>query len=85
VRESERQYHTRFGWWVMTQNRGGAAVIGGAAALVLIADVVYAGTHWSGSFSRSFLITLAGLLACAVVAFGLRLRLQSDQIAVRRG
>src|SRR3954468_826120 len=57
----------------MTHDHGGAAVIGGGAALVLIADVIYAGMHWSGPFSRSFLIALGGLLACAVVTFGLRL------------
>jgi hypothetical protein len=73
VRQSEREYHTRFGWWLMTHDRGGAAVIGIGAALVLAADVLYASSRWSGAFPRSFLLTFGGIAVCIAVAFALRL------------
>ena len=57
----------------MTHDRGGAAVIGAGAAVILIADLVYASSRWSGSFSRSFLLTLGGLAVCGAIAFALRL------------
>lgn len=73
MRQPERQYHTKFGWWLMTHDRGAAAVIGGGAGVILIADVLYAASRWGGSFSRSFLISLGGLAAVCVLAFGMRL------------
>jgi hypothetical protein len=45
----------------MTHDRGGAAVIGAGALLVLIADLIYTSAHWSGSFRRSFAVSLAAL------------------------
>lgn len=72
MRESERQYHTRLGWWMMTHERGGPAVIGAVAAVVLVADLGYAVSHLSGSFPRAFLISLAALAAVAMLSFALR-------------
>jgi hypothetical protein len=57
----------------MTHDRGGPAVIGAGAAVVLIADLVYSASHWTGSFPRAFLVSLAGLTAVAVISLALRL------------
>lgn len=73
VRDTAREHHTRFGWWVMTHDRGGAAVIGGGALVVLVADAFFAATRWNGSFPRSFLISAGGLVVVAVVSLALRL------------
>jgi len=72
MRQSERHYHTRLGWWVMTHERGGPAVVGAGAAVVLIADLIYAVSHWSGSFTRAFLISFAALAVVALISLGLR-------------
>jgi hypothetical protein len=71
-RPGEQKYHTRLGWWVMTHDRGGPAVIGAGAAVVLSADLLYAASHWSGSFPRAFLISLAALAAVALISLALR-------------
>ena len=68
-----RESHTRFGWWLMTHDRGAAAVLGGGAMLVLLSVVGYAASQWGGSFARSFLITLGGAIACCIIAWLLRL------------
>lgn len=72
MRQPQRESHTRFGWWVMTHDRGGAGVIGAGAAAVLVADLVYAVSHWSGSFPRAFLVSLAAVFAVAVISLALR-------------
>lgn len=69
MRKSTRQYHTQLGWYVMTHDRGGPAVIGIGAAVVLVADLVYTASHWSGSFPRSFLVSFFALLVVGAVAF----------------
>src|SRR4051812_14775036 len=57
----------------MTHERAGTAAIGACALLVLAADLLYATSHWTGSFRRSF---LTGLLVGAVgLALGLLFRL----------
>lgn len=56
----------------MTHDRGGPAVIGGGAAVVLVADMVYAALHWSGSFPHAFLVSLAALAAVALISLALR-------------
>jgi hypothetical protein len=72
MRQPRREYHTRFGWWLMTHDRGGPSVIGAGAAVVLVADLLYAGSRWSGSFPPSFLISLAALAAVALISLALR-------------
>lgn len=85
MRQSERQYHTRLAWWVMTHERGGPGVIGAGAAVVLIADLIYAGSQWSGSFPRAFLISFAALAVVALISLGLRFirPIAADRRAVR--
>lgn len=73
MRPSERELHTRFGWWLMTHDRGSAAVIGGGAAAILVADVLYAASRWGGSFSRSFLVSLGGLAVVCLLGFAMHL------------
>src|SRR3954471_13639292 len=72
LRPDERTHHTRLGWWVMTHDRGGPVVIGLGAAVVLIADLLYAASHWTGAFPRAFLVSLAALAAVALISLGLR-------------
>jgi hypothetical protein len=72
MREPGREHHTRFGWWLMTHDRGGPAAIGAGATVVLVADLLYAVSRWSGSFSRAFLVSLAAMVAVALIALGLR-------------
>ena len=43
------------------------------AAIVLVADLIYASSRWSGAFPRSFLVTLGGIAVCIAAAFALRL------------
>jgi hypothetical protein len=50
----------------MTHERGGPAVIGVTAAGVLVADLAYSLSRWSGSFSRSFLFALAFVAIAAL-------------------
>jgi hypothetical protein len=56
----------------MTHERGGPAVIGAAAPVVLVADLIYTVSHWSGSFPRAFLVSLAALAAVALLSLALR-------------
>ena len=85
MRQPRRESHTRFGWWVMKHDRGGAGVIGVGAAAVLVADLLYAISHWSGSFPRAFLISLAAVFAVVLIALALRLlpRIGAGRRAVR--
>ena len=71
-RPDERTYHTRLGWWVMTHDRGGAGRHRTRAAVVLIADLLYAASHWTGSFPRAFLVSLVWLAAVASISLALR-------------
>jgi hypothetical protein len=56
----------------MTHDRGGPAVIGVAASVVLVSDIACTESRWGGSFSRSFLLTLLGMGMWTAVAMGLR-------------
>jgi hypothetical protein len=56
----------------MTHDRGGTAVIGAGALILLIADLFYASSHWSGSFPRSFLASLVALAVVALIALAVR-------------
>lgn len=65
-RREERDYHTRLGWWLMTHDRGGVALIGGGALVLLTADVVYVGLRWRGlhdRFDRGFIAGVVVLMA----------------------
>lgn len=53
----------------MTHDRGGTAVIGAGALIVLIADLLYASAHWNGSFRRSFFVSVVALAVVALIAF----------------
>ena len=70
----------------MTHDKSAAAVIGAGATIMLIADLLYSGSHWSGSFPRSFVIALLGLAAGATASFLLRLNrpLGTSRTAARR-
>src|ERR1051325_5472426 len=41
-----REDHTRVGWWVMTHDRAGSALIGSVALAVVIVDASYVATDW---------------------------------------
>lgn len=66
-RRDARSYHTRLGWWVMTHGRGGSAVIGGTAALVLVADLVFSLSRWHDPFARSFLLALPAMAVAGAI------------------
>jgi hypothetical protein len=57
---------------MMTHERGGPAVIGAGAVVVLAADLLYSASNWSGSFPRAFLISLAGLGTVVLLFVALR-------------
>jgi hypothetical protein len=85
VRETARERHTKVGWWLMTHDRGGAAVIGAGALTVLIADLLYAASHWNGSFRRSFFVSVVALAVVALIAFAVRFvgQIATDRRAAR--
>lgn len=56
----------------MTHERGGPALIGAVALIVLLADLLYASLHWSGSFPRAFLVSLVALAVVGLIAVALR-------------
>jgi hypothetical protein len=56
----------------MTHDRGGAAVIGTGALVVLVADLLYASSHWRGSFPRSFVVSLVGMAVVALIGLASR-------------
>ena len=72
MRQPPSEYHTRLGWWVMTHGRAGPAFVGTCASIVLVADLLLAATHWTGSFPRAFVTSLVALAAVALIAFALR-------------
>lgn len=69
---SERQYHTRLGWWLMTHDRGGPVAIGAGATVVLFTDLLYAASRWHGAFQRAFLVSLGAVGAVALIALAVR-------------
>lgn len=69
---AERQHHTRVGWWIMTHDRGGPAVLGAIAAMVSCADIVYAALNWHGSLPHAYLGAVCGIAALGLISFGLR-------------
>jgi hypothetical protein len=79
IRPDERTHHTRLGWWVMTHDRGGPVVIGLVAVVVLVVDLLYAALHWTGSFPRAFLVSLAALAAVALISLALRSASQTTE------
>jgi hypothetical protein len=86
---SEREYHTRVGWWVVTHERSGVAVIGSVAAIALTADLIYAAARWdrlTGSFGRGFTLGFAALILCGLIArlLGAQRPLGTRQQAKRR-
>ena len=62
-----RQDHTRVGWWLMTHDRAGAALIGSVALAVVAADASYVAVDW-GALGGGFLLGLALLAVAAVLA-----------------
>jgi hypothetical protein len=54
-----RSHHTRLGWWVMTHERGGAALIGITAAAIVSADLIYTALRLRGSLREWFLVGFA--------------------------
>jgi hypothetical protein len=77
MHRSERQYHTRVGWWLMTHERGAAAVIGLSACIVLAVDLIYVAARWHGftqSFGRGFTLGFASLTLCGLMAWALRVQ-----------
>ena len=70
-RGEERTRHTRLGWWVMTHDRAGAALIGCAALAVLIADLIYVASRWhglQGQLARGFAFGFGVLLVVGLIA-----------------
>jgi hypothetical protein len=71
LRRPERDFHTRFGWWIMTHPRGGALVIGLAAAVLLAIDVGYIAQGWRSLDSplhRGYLVGIIGMLVLNVAS-----------------
>jgi hypothetical protein len=62
-----RDDHTRVGWWVMTHDRAGAALIGSVALAVLVADASYVATDWV-RLGDGFLLGLTLLAVAALLA-----------------
>jgi len=56
----------------MSHDRAGPAVLGAGAAVVLVGDLIYAATHWTGSFPRAFVTSLIALTAVALISLALR-------------
>lgn len=71
---------------MITHERGGATLVGGVAGLVLVADLLYAASRWSGSFPRSFLVALGGLVVYGIAGWllGLGRPIGADRGAARR-
>jgi hypothetical protein len=86
LRRPARDYHTTAGWWLMTHELGAGVLIGAAALAVLGADLLYTVSRWTGSFSRSFLITLVGMSLAWALAWLLRpgRPIGADRQAARR-
>jgi hypothetical protein len=56
----------------MTHDRDGSILIGGGAAVALIADLAYSATRWSGAFPRSFLVSVTALAGVALLSLVVR-------------
>jgi hypothetical protein len=52
----------------MSHDRGGPAVIGAVAALVLSGDLFYSASRWAGSFRHAFLVALVAFSVVGVVS-----------------
>lgn len=50
---SARDYHTRFGWWVMTHDRGGPVVLGCITLAVFVGAIVWI-VIWRGRIDGAF-------------------------------
>jgi hypothetical protein len=77
MHRSEREHHTKAGWWIVTHERGGAAVIGSSACIVLALDLIYVAARWDGfaqSFGRGFTFGFASLILAGLVAWALGVR-----------
>jgi hypothetical protein len=86
---SGREFHTRLGWWVMTHPRGGAAVIGWAALMLLAADIAYVayqGHRMDTWFHRAFVVGAVGTWLVGLIAdrLGVAETLGTDRAAARR-
>jgi hypothetical protein len=66
-----REDHTRVGWWLMTHDRAGSALIGSVALAAVVADTFYVATDWHGH-GGGFLLGLGLLAAAAMLAKTLR-------------
>jgi hypothetical protein len=85
---SERRYHTRLGWWIMTHDVGGGAALAGLACVVLLADGAYLALRWGGlggGFHRGVVLGVLTMpaLAVAVRAAGVR-KPAGDRRSARR-
>jgi hypothetical protein len=77
MHRSEREHHTKAGWWIMTHERGGAAIIGASACLVLALDLLYVAARWDGfaqSFGRGFAFGFGSLILAGLIAWALGVR-----------
>lgn len=85
-RRDARSRHTRLGWWVMTHERGGTALIGLTAAAVLVVDLIYTAGRWRGSLRAWFLVGLAFAIGAALLELLGRLssEIGGDRTAARR-
>jgi hypothetical protein len=86
---SNRENHTRLGWWLMTHDRGGAILIGSVACAVLAADATYVAIRWSGAgtaFGRGVAWGFVGLLFLMLIAKGLGVgsAIRTGRAATRR-
>ena len=89
MRPAERTQHTRFGWWLMTHDRSAAALIGGVAFVLLVADLAYVASRWnglSGRFDRGFLLGLVALLLVVLLLrpLGVGQPIGSDRLGAGR-
>jgi hypothetical protein len=66
-----REDHTGVGWWLMTHDRAGSALIGSVALAVVIVDASYVATDWHRRGSE-FLLGFGLLAAAALLAKALR-------------
>ncbi len=84
--ESERRYHTRLGWWVMTHDRGGAILIGLVASLILAIDLALIAVRWDKFSPLSFAVGFVSLAVFGVAArlLGAGAPVGADRVEARR-